>query len=130
MPISPEKPKCRTTTGDEEMTRCVEFYTRWKKDPNWCHKCGDAVRQIESYIDLVDGLEKRGIPQETTIVGLPEGVARPLIAIQDEEIKEKAIIKCMERLNGEIGAGRGDQRKCNSARRESPKTRNTHRRGI
>jgi len=35
--------------------------------------------------------EKRGIPQETTIVGLPEGVARPLIAIQDEEIKENAI---------------------------------------
>jgi len=39
------------------------------------------------------------------MVGLPERVARPLIAIQDEEIKEKAIIKCMERLNGEIGAG-------------------------
>jgi len=52
--------------------------------------------------------EKRGIPQETTIVGLPEWSARPLIAIRDEEIKEKAIIKCMERLNGEIGAGRGN----------------------
>jgi len=73
------------------MTRCVEFYTRWKKDPNWCHKCQSAVDQIESYIDLVDGLEKKGIPQESTIVRLPEGIARPLIAIQDEEIKENAI---------------------------------------
>ena len=105
VPISPEKSKCRTTAGDEEMTRCVEFYTRWKKDPNWCHKCGDAVRQIESYIDLVDGLEKRGIPQETTIVGLPEGVARPLIAIQDEEIKENAIRHVENLLKRETPTG-------------------------
>ena len=93
------------------MTRCIEFYTRWRKDPNWCHKCKDAVRQINSYIDLVDGLEKHGIPSETTIVALPEWVARPLIAIQDEEIREKAIIKCQERLIGKIGAGRGNTKK-------------------
>jgi hypothetical protein len=35
--------------------------------------------------------EKRGIPQETTMVGLPEWSARPLIAIRDEEIKDNAI---------------------------------------
>jgi len=55
--------------------------------------------------------ETKGIPKDKTIVFLPEGSARPLIAIQDEEIKEKAIIKCMERLNGEIGAGRGNTKK-------------------
>ena len=73
------------------MTRCVEFYTRWKKDPNWCHKCKSAVDQIEGYIDLVDGLEKKGIPPESTIVRLPEWSARPLISIQSEEIKDKAL---------------------------------------
>lgn len=73
------------------MTRCVEFYTRWKKDPNWCHKCQSAVDQIDSYIDLVDGLEKKGIPQESTMVRLPERTARPLFAIRDEEIKEIAL---------------------------------------
>ena len=91
VPISPEKSKCRTTAGDEEMTRCVEFYRRWKKDPNWCHKCQSAVSEIESYIDLVDGLEKRGVPQNISIEMLPEGVARPLFRIQDEEIKDKAL---------------------------------------
>jgi len=80
------------------MTRCVEFYTRWKKDPNWCHKCQSAVDQIESYIDLVDGLEKKGIPQESTMVRLPERIARPLIAIQDEEIKDKAISSILKAL--------------------------------
>ena len=87
------------------MTRCVEFYTRWKKDPNWCHKCQSAVDQIESYIDLVDGLEKKGIPQESTIVRLPEGIARPLIAIQDEEIKENAIQHVENLLKRETPTG-------------------------
>ena len=87
------------------MTRCVEFYTRWKKDPNWCHKCKNAVDQIESYIDLVDGLEKKGIPQESTMVRLPERIARPLIAIQDEEIKENAIQHVENLLKRETPTG-------------------------
>lgn len=73
------------------MTRCIEFYTRWRKDPNWCHKCERAVQEINSYIDLADGLEKKGVPLDRTFERLPEGVARPLIAIQDEEIKDKVL---------------------------------------
>jgi len=66
---------------------------------------------------IVSGIEKQHVDitririldrdnqSERTIVCLPETNARALISIQDENIKEKAIIKCMERLNGEIGAG-------------------------
>lgn len=73
------------------MTRCEDFYKKWKKNPNWCHKCQSAVSEIESYIDLVDGLEKRGVPQSISFEILPEGAARPLFRIQDEEIKDKAL---------------------------------------
>ena len=45
--------------------------------------------------------------KEQTIVCLSETAARPLFAIRDENIKEKAILKCQERLKGEIGAGPG-----------------------
>jgi len=93
------------------MSRCLEFYQKWEKDPNWCEKCKDSVRKINRYIDLLDDFETKGIPKDKTIVFLPEGSARALISIQDENIKEKAIIKCMERLNGEIGAGRGNTKK-------------------
>lgn len=85
--------------------RCADFYKKWKKNPNWCHKCESAVRQIESYIDLADGLEKQGIPQERTFVGLPETVARPLIAIQDEEIKAIAISHVENILKRETPTG-------------------------
>jgi hypothetical protein len=40
------------------------------------------------------------------MVGLSERAARPLFAIRDEKIREIAITKCSERLNGKIGAGR------------------------
>jgi hypothetical protein len=45
---------------------------------------------------------------------------RPILAlarVKDEQVKQKAIIKCSERLNGKIGAGRG-----NSATRALPNT--------
>jgi hypothetical protein len=71
--------------------RCADFYKKWKRNPNWCHKCESAIKEINSYIDLADGLEKQGIPQETVFNGLSQWAARPLIAIQDEEIKEKAL---------------------------------------
>lgn len=51
------------------------------------------------------------IAKEFTMVNLPERAARPLFAIRDENIKEKVILKCQERLKGEIGAGRGNTKK-------------------
>jgi len=63
---------------------------------------------------IVSGIEKQHVDitririldrdnqSERTIVCLPETNTRPLLAISDPIIKEKAIIKCMERLNGEI----------------------------
>jgi N6-adenosine-specific RNA methylase IME4 len=73
------------------MSRCKEFYQKWERDPNWCEKCRTSVRQINKYIDLLDELESRGISKDVTIVSLPEGVARPLISIQDDDVRANAI---------------------------------------
>ena len=73
------------------MVRCADFYAKWERDPNWCEKCKSAVSQINEYIGLVEELEARGIPRESTFVNLPEGSARPLFGIRDEEKREKAI---------------------------------------
>lgn len=36
------------------MTRCEEFYEKWKRDPNWCNKCETSVFRINKYIELVE----------------------------------------------------------------------------
>ncbi len=94
------------------MSRCIAFYKKCEEEgPDWCEKCPESVRLIENYLDLCSELASRGVPKETTMVGLSERAARPLIAIKDEGIKEKAITKIQERLNGKQGAGRGNKKK-------------------
>lgn len=83
------------------MSRCLEFYKKWERDPNWCEKCKTAVRQINNYIDLLDDFEAKGIPKERTIVQLSEGSARPLLAISDSVIKEKAISSVQKSLESQ-----------------------------
>ncbi len=73
------------------MSRCKEFYDKWEKEPNWCVKCEEAVRLIDDYIALTNELECRGVSKETTMVGLTERAARPLFAIKDNVVREKAI---------------------------------------
>jgi len=36
------------------MTRCEEFYEKWKRDPNWCDKCPTEVFRINKYIESLD----------------------------------------------------------------------------
>lgn len=36
------------------MTRCEEFYEKWKRDPNWCEKSPVAVSRINRYITVTE----------------------------------------------------------------------------
>jgi hypothetical protein len=36
------------------MTRCKEFYEKWKNNPNWCQKCPTSVFRINRYIELTE----------------------------------------------------------------------------
>lgn len=83
------------------MVRCADFYKKWERDPNWCEKCESAVRQIDEYIELANSLEANGVPKERTFVQLPEGAARPLFSIRDEETRRKALSSVEKCLNSE-----------------------------
>lgn len=87
------------------MSRCVSFYNKWERDPNWCEKCPDSVRKIDKYIDLLETFESKGITREQTIVCLPEGSARPLLAEKNLEIRAKAISHIENTLKRETPNG-------------------------
>jgi hypothetical protein len=55
---------------------------------------------------------------------LPTKPILTLIRIKDKQIQERAIIKCKERLNGKIGAGRGNTKELTEKanRQPSPRT--------
>ena len=69
------------------MTRCVDFYRKWEKDPNWCEKTRGAVSQINSYLELVTEISSRGIDKEVIYAKFPETAARPVISIKDPDIR-------------------------------------------
>lgn len=80
------------------MTRCVEFYERWSRDPNWCKKAAVTVREIDRYLGFIDELEGRGVDRSDGISSISADAARPIIAEKDPEIKEKAILEVGRRL--------------------------------
>lgn len=89
------------------MVRCVDFYKKWEKDPNWCEKTKGAVSLINSYLDLVNDIHGRGIDKEVVYVKFPETSARPVFSIKDPEIRVKImnyICSCLNRSE-KISAG-------------------------
>lgn len=71
--------------------RCEAFYEKWKRCGNFCEKHPDTAEKIDKYLDLVQELADRGVPEERTMGAITERAARPLLAIQDENIRENAI---------------------------------------
>jgi hypothetical protein len=71
--------------------RCIDFYKKWEKDPNWCEKTRTAVAQINSYLDLVSEINTRGIDKDIIYAKFPEGAARPVFKIEDPEIRVKIL---------------------------------------
>ncbi|MGA7075618.1 MAG: hypothetical protein WBZ42_03600 [Halobacteriota archaeon] len=63
------------------MVRCVEFYQKWRRDPEWreCARSDASRSEIEKYLDFIDELEeKHDIKRDFAIANLTEGAARPI----------------------------------------------------
>jgi hypothetical protein len=80
------------------MTRCKEFFDRWEKEENWCEKCRSSVSEINSYLTLVKGLEKRGIQKTFAFANFSEGAARPIFREGDSDVQDGAFDTLVERL--------------------------------
>lgn len=88
--------------------RCVEYYEKCEREGcDWCEKEPETVRVIEEYIKFYKKLESLGIPKATTIVGVSESAARPLIRIQDEQVRERAILSVKNSLESKFKPGKG-----------------------
>jgi hypothetical protein len=80
------------------MTRCPEFYTKLLKDGNFCGLSDGAISQIKGYLETVDKIASRGISKDQIMERFPEGAARPLLSLKDDETRTKALNYVVGRL--------------------------------
>lgn len=80
------------------MTRCPEFYAKLLKDGNFCGLSDGAISQIKGYLETVDKIASRGVPKEQVMERFPEGAARPLLSLKDDETRLKALNYVISRL--------------------------------
>ena len=65
-----------------------------------CDLSTNAVKEVETVAAFCD--------THDAFASLPTRPIITLIRVRDEQVRERAIIKCSERLNGKMGAGRGN----------------------
>ncbi len=65
------------------MTRCLEFYEKWDKEPNFCELAEASARKIDDYLKTVSEFESEGIPRDRTIVHFSEGSSRRFQALKE-----------------------------------------------
>ena len=79
--------------------RCVEYYDKCEREGyDWCEKEPETVRTITEYIKLYKQLEILGVPRDTTIRGVSETAARPLIRKRDIKVREKVMLSVSKAL--------------------------------
>jgi len=76
------------------MTRCEEFYEKWKRDPNWCNKCETSVFRINKYIELVEAhpmLKKVSERALRPLIerSIPHGELEKIIGELEDRIQKK-----------------------------------------
>ena len=69
------------------MTRCADFWKKWRKEPNFCGLSPQAISEIKGYLELVDKIVKTGILEETVFEMCPSSTCRPVLRLADEETK-------------------------------------------
>jgi len=65
------------------MTRCTDFWKKWRKEPNFCGLSETTVDEIEKYLSTVDKICTLGLKEDTVYENFPEGAARPLIRMEE-----------------------------------------------
>ncbi|MDD5048067.1 MAG: hypothetical protein PHH09_03995 [Methanoregulaceae archaeon] len=73
------------------MTRCVEFYDYWRNHPNFCNKDRVTIRNIDSYVKLLDAAMERGVDESVTNVTVSENAARPLFSVKDPTVYDQVV---------------------------------------
>ena len=82
------------------MTRCPEFYEKFERDGNFCGLSAGAISQIKAYRELIDKISKQGIDRTLVYEHFPEGAAREITRLRDDETRLKGlnyVVSCLKR---------------------------------
>jgi hypothetical protein len=76
--------------GGDSMTRCIEFYEKWEKDPNFCELTKSEISRLDRYLGLVNELnDTYSVDQKLTNGNLSAGAVRELLTKENTTILEK-----------------------------------------
>lgn len=106
MSLEPGEPAGMAPAGGEEMTRCVSFWNKFEEEGNFCGMSPQSISQVKAYLEIAKKIEKTGIDKETIYLNFPEGAARPLISVKDDETRTKglnhvvSVLKKGQKING------------------------------
>jgi hypothetical protein len=90
------------------MTRCTDFWKKWRKEPNFCGLSQNTVDEIEDYLSTVDKICTLGIAEDTVYENFPEGAARPLLRMDEGDPRTNVLnfviksLKSGEKLTGKM----------------------------
>jgi hypothetical protein len=87
------------------MTHCVEFFRKWKKEPNFCGLGKSACNVVEQYLSFVNDLSSdHGINEDIVYRNVPISSVKPLLKFKkDSDIRKKASRSIAQVLNSKQG---------------------------
>lgn len=74
------------------MTHCVDFFKKWKKEPNFCGLGKTACSDIERYLVFVDEFSsENGMDAEAVYRNVPQNAVKPILKFKkDSDIRKRA----------------------------------------
>jgi len=82
------------------MTHCVDFFCKWKEEPNFCGIGKAAARDIERYLDFVEGVStKSDLPTSLFYKYIPVSSAKPILTFKEESgLRQTAVDKIIDEV--------------------------------
>jgi hypothetical protein len=74
------------------MTHCIDFWKKWKKEPNFCGIGKSSAKMYDKYLDFVDNFSKEfGFEPEVVYQNVPQTAVKGLLRFKPEsDIRKRA----------------------------------------
>ena len=83
------------------MTKCIDFWKKWKKEPNFCGLGRQTARTHDKYLSFVEDFTKEhGFIEEIVYQNVPLSSIKPLLTFkEDSDIRKRATKQIAQTLN-------------------------------
>lgn len=84
------------------MTHCVDFWEKWKREPNFCGLGTGTANSFDKYIDFVEDFSKEfGIAQDIVYRNVPQSAVKTILRFKkNSSVRRDATQKIAETLRG------------------------------